>query len=992
MFTEFKKFDNFFSTTISVLASAVQKISRVTCIKPGQVLYRGLGGTTELPDLFHKKDDNGCHGFVEWAFMSTTSIKQVAIDYCGISSKKPLPYLLSFEVGSADRGALIRDFSQYVGEVEYLFVPCSFVQKAGDERLEVTKAGVVRVIPVKVNSNLKTETVEELVTKKRDLHLAAFRYRIDEIKKQLKDVAETRKADERLEQDRTREGYSVQLFLDKIVEQCKNVYSLHEAVSIEDFNSDRKFRSMVRQMVDIKDMAMSKLEEWLENREHSFIAYRFNAALRTVHRRWAAYLQRKLDSSDSAQIFSDKAAKLSLKFLKTRAIVVDKVDEKNELGETRIMAIAAEGNRDIKILDLLVQASACVNDARPDGVTALWLAAQFNHCEIVQHLIKLKADVNQAANDGATPAYIAAQGGNVDCIEVLSKLNANLDQSDKNGLAPMHQAAINGHEYCLTLLIKLGASPYAIDKNGKTPLDHAVKPECRRVLEPVTTPVATPFASESPSGQQSAHLTFPSDANPIKLIISSGDISDVDGYFALVEYAKTGADVLFVMNYPAYIGVQDSEVDPAYSMQTSRDADILYSEQNPGLGYKYSVRDVLENLMSPETDSEKWKPHMDYYNRFLKGYIDRGAVFNMKHAMTDMAFTIVNRVWAETETEKRGNLFFCIGGVNSINPFSRSAIKNEVLVYSHLVPVPDKYFSTIQQERVYGSDGNECKLDFDSYQDIYIDFNGSFAFWDGSWESTLSKVVNKIRGVFVMGGVFSDEKPVTMPSIPGILNRFSSATMNQLYHPQGTAQFFAFLDQHKHKFSTFCITNNVVKDMDKTKTYDGVKSFMSANGLTGTFLQGCAVAHYLSPYSPPRKAYDFYTALALTTWMNSKHSHEALTANKMSMFYSNVYGITYVSKHETWEETRAAYVEITDIVSRPGDNEVTLNKKDFFRKEIRILNELEFVGKLEGVFAVHFKTDDAGKLKVIQGADQVATLASFTCFIIQESAACLLVA
>lgn len=38
-----------------------------------------------------------------------------------------------------------------------------------------------------------------------------------------------------------------------------------------------------------------------------------------------------------------------------------------------------------------------------------------------------------------------------------------------------------------------------------------------------------------------------------RLIISTGDVSDVDGFYALAEYAKTGADCLFIMNYPAYV-------------------------------------------------------------------------------------------------------------------------------------------------------------------------------------------------------------------------------------------------------------------------------------------------------------------------------------------------------------------------------------------------------------------------------------------------------
>lgn len=37
------------------------------------------------------------------------------------------------------------------------------------------------------------------------------------------------------------------------------------------------------------------------------------------------------------------------------------------------------------------------------------------------------------------------------------------------------------------------------------------------------------------------------------LIITTGDISDADGFICLADYAKhTDADILFIMNYPAY--------------------------------------------------------------------------------------------------------------------------------------------------------------------------------------------------------------------------------------------------------------------------------------------------------------------------------------------------------------------------------------------------------------------------------------------------------
>ena len=39
----------------------------------------------------------------------------------------------------------------------------------------------------------------------------------------------------------------------------------------------------------------------------------------------------------------------------------------------------------------------------------------------------------------------------------------------------------------------------------------------------------------------------------MSLIITTGDISDADGFICLADYAKhTDADILFIMNYPAY--------------------------------------------------------------------------------------------------------------------------------------------------------------------------------------------------------------------------------------------------------------------------------------------------------------------------------------------------------------------------------------------------------------------------------------------------------
>ncbi len=176
VFELLEKDDNLFTTSIHVLVSAVQKIARVMKLPEGLLLYRGLGGTMRLPDHFWNADQNGCRGFAEWGFMSTTSKKSIAIQYSGVKEGKPLAMLFEIQVSSVDRGACIQEFSQYPGEVEYLWVPCSFVEPYGEQYVEVTPEGVARVVRVRVNANLKASTVEGILEVKKQTHLASFKY------------------------------------------------------------------------------------------------------------------------------------------------------------------------------------------------------------------------------------------------------------------------------------------------------------------------------------------------------------------------------------------------------------------------------------------------------------------------------------------------------------------------------------------------------------------------------------------------------------------------------------------------------------------------------------------------------------------------------------------------------------------------------------------------------------------------------------------------
>jgi hypothetical protein len=103
---------NLFTTTIFTLVSAIQKLSRTVIVPPGTLLYRGMGGTLEMPDCFYSTDKHGCSGYCEMAFMSTSASRSEAISYSGLTKGKPKASIMVIHPSSVDRGAYISDFSQ----------------------------------------------------------------------------------------------------------------------------------------------------------------------------------------------------------------------------------------------------------------------------------------------------------------------------------------------------------------------------------------------------------------------------------------------------------------------------------------------------------------------------------------------------------------------------------------------------------------------------------------------------------------------------------------------------------------------------------------------------------------------------------------------------------------------------------------------------------------------------------------------------------------
>jgi hypothetical protein len=461
--------DNLFTTTIFVLVSAIQKLSRCMNIPLGMLLFRGLGGTLDFPDSFNRADARcvtpNALGYTEFGFMSTTAERGVAIEYSGVKDGKPKASILQIRPSSVDRGADISEFSQYPAEKEWLFVPYSFVQGEGRQRTEVVAGGgVITVVSVRVNINLKTETVEELKEKKKRLHLASARAMVDELRCELGEWSASDQALARLQRDesRNKQGAKTPATLAaSILEQCAAVVKRHEAAGVEDYVDDGAFRALASEMLDTKAWAKEKMHLWMQD-ETQYIQFLQGNSLRHCHRFWQAFLRKRIAGADTAG--SSERASASMQLLVSRGLVKRGVrGEVNFDGEDVLVRAGGDGWAAADI----AAAAAAGADVRAtlDGCNGAWHAARYGHAESLAAMIAPGCDWNEPNRKGATPLYSASRAGHLACLVQLLSVKADVDRCNDDGYSPVYAAAGNGHACCLAQLLAAKAN---VDK-----CDHA---------------------------------------------------------------------------------------------------------------------------------------------------------------------------------------------------------------------------------------------------------------------------------------------------------------------------------------------------------------------------------------------------------------------------------------------------------------------------------------------------------------------------------------
>ena len=371
IFSVFDGAGNHFSTTIHVLASAVMKLSRASKIPDGLVLYRGLGGTADLPPSFRRADDNGCRGYAEWGFLSTTSSWSVAAMYSGAREGSSRAAVLEIQTGAVDRGACVQAFSQFPSENEHLWVPLSFLQPVGGPRAEVTPDGLVSVATVRINANLGALTSEELLGRKKETHVKAVESMVEGLRAELEAVVRSEGGPEgrwNWEFEGPDRAAGARRFVGAIIEEDgRRLLRRHRERPAEAYADRHAFWALNREMVHFHRFAHSKVAYWLRD-DSVGLAWVATYGPRMCHRMLVALLARRMPPDSGP---GRRAAALEL--CRLTGLVEDGPEELNEAGETRLLQAAAEHAGSWE-MGLLLAAGADATRTDPGGRTAVYLA------------------------------------------------------------------------------------------------------------------------------------------------------------------------------------------------------------------------------------------------------------------------------------------------------------------------------------------------------------------------------------------------------------------------------------------------------------------------------------------------------------------------------------------------------------------------------------------------------------------------------------------
>ena len=150
-------------------------------------------------------------------------------------------------------------------------------------------------------------------------------------------------------------------------------------------------------------------------------------------------------------------------------------DDENEDYSFELAFLEASLTCNIDAIKFLLVIGVNVDYTNEKGKTALLVASQQGHEEMVNCLIAANADVNASDVDSQSALIIASENNDVELAQVLLNAKANPNHQRIDGNTSLHIASYNNYYELAVTLIEFGADPLIENTKGDTPFLSSVR-------------------------------------------------------------------------------------------------------------------------------------------------------------------------------------------------------------------------------------------------------------------------------------------------------------------------------------------------------------------------------------------------------------------------------------------------------------------------------------------------------------------------------------
>ncbi len=322
--------------------------------------------------------------------------------------------------------------------------PYCYIEQIGAQYMEATEHGIVQVIPVRMNSNLKTLTIEELREKKKSIHLACF----DVLIKDIELDAEKYKCEGKKK--------------DKILKDCSELREEHASHDTDKYLDPLSYQKYFVEMNKIKISAREQMIGGLAEEEQSDVIQPLFEGMLAPFRAFV------LGASVSA----------------TTAFTLDgPLSPWHTAALTDDLNVRGRNYRDLLDTHRLSHALALIDDRTNRGDTAVILAIRAGHLQTLITLCEMKADINLKSK----PKYVP-KGGTSNSSDVQAHKDHDSQEHSKTNeikeYSPLHVAVEGLFLEAVMTLRQYGAEPdFELDKVNFPNLSTDQIDEVKKVLE-----------------------------------------------------------------------------------------------------------------------------------------------------------------------------------------------------------------------------------------------------------------------------------------------------------------------------------------------------------------------------------------------------------------------------------------------------------------------------------------------------------------------------